>query len=106
LFVLLPIVTILQPLLPVALAVTLILTGFACATLALSLVKDATERGAMVITAMAFALLEPWLGLLIGVVSVALLVGPTVFIPEKHDVQEFGPIASRKKAAGGDAKPE
>lgn len=106
LFVFLPIVTVLQPLLPVALAVTLILTGFACATLALSLVKDATERGAMVITAMAFALLEPWLGLLIGVITVATLVGPKVFIPEQHEIQEFGPIASRSKAEGGAAKPE
>ena len=49
LFIFLPFVTLLQPLLPLALAVTLILTAFACATLALSLVNDATERGAMVI---------------------------------------------------------
>ncbi|MGQ9425697.1 hypothetical protein ACXYTJ_08520 [Gilvimarinus sp. F26214L] len=96
LFVLLPIVTLLQPLLPVALAVTLILTGFACAMLALSLVKDATERGAMVVTAMAFALLEPWLGLIIGVVTVATLVGPKVFLPD-HEVEDFGPITAHKK---------
>lgn len=87
LFVLLPVVTLLQPLLPVALAVTLILTGFACAILALSMVRDATERGAMVITAMAFAIMEPWLGLLIGLVTVALLVGPKVFIPEQDEAQ-------------------
>src|SRR5690606_31442565 len=107
LFVLLPIVTLLQPLLPVALAVTLILTGFACAMLALSLVKDATERGAMVVTAMAFALLEPWLGLLIGLVTVATLVGPKVFLPN-HEVEEFGPVTAHKKPAvpAADETPE
>ena len=48
LFVVLPFVTLLEPLLRLALAVTLVLTAFVCATLALSLVHDATERGAFV----------------------------------------------------------
>jgi hypothetical protein len=87
LFVLLPLVTLLQPLLPVALAVTLILTAFACATLALSLVQDATERGAMVITAMAFSVFEPWLGLMVGVVTIAALCGPKVFMPNKETTE-------------------
>jgi hypothetical protein len=82
LFILLPLVSLLEPLLPVALAVTLILTAFACATLALSLVNDATERGAMVITAMAFSLFEPWLGLLIGLITIASLCGIGVFMPK------------------------
>lgn len=84
LFIFLPLVTLLQPLLPLALAVTLILTAFACATLALSLVQDATERGAMLITAMAFSVFEPWLGLLVGIITVAALCGVKVFIPEKE----------------------
>ncbi|MFT6267951.1 MAG: hypothetical protein ACJAVV_000756 [Alphaproteobacteria bacterium] len=84
LFILLPLVTLLEPLLPVALAVTLILTAFACATLALSLVSDATERGAMVITAMAFSLFEPWLGLLVGLITIAALCGFKVFLPAKE----------------------
>ena len=83
LFILLPIVTLLEPLLPVALAVTLILTAFACATLALSLVNDATERGAMVITAMAFSLFEPWAGLFIGIATIVGLCGMRIFSPEK-----------------------
>ncbi len=82
LFLLLPLVTLLEPLLPVALAVTLILTAFACATLALSLVDDATERGAMVITAMAFSLYEPWQGLLIGLFTIIVLCGVKVFMPK------------------------
>ena len=84
LFVLLPLVTLLEPLLPVALAVTLILTAFACATLALSLVDDATERGAMVITAMAFSLFEPWQGLLIGIFTIVVLCGAKVFKPQQE----------------------
>jgi hypothetical protein len=83
LFIFLPLVTLLQPLLPVALAVTLVLTAFACATLALSLVHDATERGAMVITAMAFSIFEPWLGLLVGIITIVALCGVGVFKPKK-----------------------
>jgi len=85
LFILLPLVTLLKPLLPVALAVTLVLTAFACATLALSLVKDATERGAMVITAMAFSVFEPWIGLLVGVITIVGLCGVNVFKPQKAE---------------------
>ncbi len=88
LFMVLPIVTLLQPLLPVALAITLILTGFACATLALNLVKDATERGAMVLTAIALSLFEPWVGLLIGLAAIVMIVGPQIFIPEKKTSNE------------------
>jgi hypothetical protein len=83
LFILLPLVTLLEPLLPLALAVTLVLTAFACATLALSLVQDATERGAMVITAMAFSTFEPWLGLLVGIIVIAALCGFQIFMPKK-----------------------
>lgn len=84
LFILLPLVTLLEPLLPLALAVTLVLTAFACATLALSLVQDATERGAMVITAMAFSVFEPWLGLLVGIIVIIALCGYKVFTPVKE----------------------
>jgi hypothetical protein len=88
LFVFLPLVTLLEPLLPLALAVTLILTAFACATLALSLVNDATERGAMLITAMAFSVFDPWLGLLIGVITIVVLCGPKVFSPNAADAPD------------------
>jgi hypothetical protein len=85
LFLLLPLVSLLEPLLPLALAVTLVLTAFACATLALSLVQDSTERGAMVITAMAFSVFEPWLGLLVGIIVIAALCGFEVFVPKEDD---------------------
>jgi hypothetical protein len=85
LFIVLPIVTLLQPLLPIALAVTLLLTGFACATLALNTVTDTTERGAMVLTAIAFALFDPWTGLLAGLATIVVVVGPHVFLAKKAD---------------------
>lgn len=85
LFVVLPIVTLLQPLLPIALAVTLLLTGFACATLALTAVTDSTERGAMVLTAIAFSLFDPWTGLLAGLATILVVVGPHVFLKAKAD---------------------
>jgi hypothetical protein len=85
LFLLLPLVSLLEPLLPLALAVTLVLTAFACAALALSLVQDSTERGAMVITAMAFSVFEPWLGLLVGIIVIAALCGFEVFVPKEDD---------------------
>jgi ABC-type antimicrobial peptide transport system permease subunit len=56
-----------------------VLTAFACAILALSQVQDATERGAMVITAMAFSVFEPWVGLLVGIAVIVALCGPQVF---------------------------
>jgi len=84
LFIVLPIVTLLQPLLPIALAVTLLLTGFACATLALTAVTDSTERGAMVLTAIAFSLFDPWTGLLAGLATIVVVVGPQVFFPAKQ----------------------
>jgi hypothetical protein len=92
LFVFLPLVTLLEPLLPLALAVTLILTAFACATLALSLVNDATERGAMLITAMAFSVFDPWLGLLIGVITIVVLCGPKVFSPNATDAPDANDV--------------
>jgi len=97
LYVVLPMVTLLDPLLPLALAVTLILTGFACATLALSLVTDPTERGAMVLTAMAFALFKPAIGLLIGLVAIIVLCGPGVFLPG-HKKEDAGSTQDQSSA--------
>jgi hypothetical protein len=38
----------------------------------------------MVITAMAFSIFEPWLGLLVGIIVIAALCGFQVFIPKKE----------------------
>jgi len=42
----------------------------------------------MVITAMAFSLFEPWLGLLVGIITIAGLCGFKVFMPSKQEDQE------------------
>jgi hypothetical protein len=87
LFIFLPLVTLLQPLLPLALAITLILTGFSCAMLALSLVKDATERGVMVVIAISLCVFEqPWVGMLVGLITVFALLGPRSFINQKVEL--------------------
>lgn len=72
---LLPLLTGLQPLMGIALSLTLVLTGFACAYVAMAIVIHPAERGVALMTGMAIALFEPWIGLLVGIVSVVLLIG-------------------------------
>lgn len=75
LFFLLPLLTGLQPLLGVALSLTLVLTGFACAYVAMSIPKNNTSRGTVVLIGAALAFFEPWIGLTFGVLATILLVG-------------------------------
>jgi len=75
LFVLLPLVTGLRPLLGVALSLTLVLTGFACAYIAMAIPRNNTSRGAVVLIGTGLALFEPWIGLLFGIITTLLLVG-------------------------------
>lgn len=72
---LLPLITLLKPILPVALILTLMLTAFACAYVALSLVEGDEERGVAILGGMALALFDAWLGLLVSVAATFLLVG-------------------------------
>lgn len=71
---LLPLLTALKPLLGIALSLTLILSGFACAYIGMTLPRDASSRGAALLSGAGIALLEPWQGLLLGIVVCALLV--------------------------------
>lgn len=103
LFIVLPIVTTLQPLLPIALAVTLLLTGFACATLALTTVKDSQERGAMVLTAIAFSVFDPWTGLLAGLATILVVVGPHVFFPKRETVDSQTTVSGGTAATKADS---
>jgi len=75
LFFLLPLLTGLQPLLGVALSLTLVLTGFACAYVAMSIPRNNTSRGTVVLIGAALAFFEPWIGLAFGVLATILLVG-------------------------------
>lgn len=72
---LLPLLTGLKPLFGIALSLTLFLTGFACAYVAMAMTRQPTERGVVLLTGMSLALFEPWIGLLVGVVATVLLVG-------------------------------
>jgi hypothetical protein len=75
LFFLLPLLTGLQPLLGVALSLTLVLTGFACAYVAMSIPTNNTSRGTVVLIGAALAFFAPWIGLTFGVIATLVLVG-------------------------------
>ena len=78
-FLLLPVVTFLRPFMPIALVLTLILTGFACSFVALSMPRGREERGVMLLTAFFLVFFEPWVGLVIGILAVLLLLGRDAF---------------------------
>ena len=75
----LPLLTLLKPFMFIALVLTLILTGFACSYVATAMVKDRTERGVMLMTAVTLAFFAPTLGLAVGIVGSFLLIGPSAF---------------------------
>ncbi len=64
---LVPVVTFMKPLLPVALSITLILTGFACAYIAISMVKTPASQGYAFFVGMVIAKFGPAWGLGIGI---------------------------------------
>ena len=71
----LPLLTGLKPLLGIALSLTLVLSGFACAYIGMTIPRDATSRGTALLTGTALAVFEPWLGLLVGISACLLMVG-------------------------------
>lgn len=64
---LVPVVTFMKPLLPVALSITLILTGFACAYIAISMVKTPAAQGYAFFVGMIISKFGPAWGLGIGI---------------------------------------
>lgn len=74
-FLLMPLLTGLKPLMGIALSLTLVLTGFACAYVAMAIPREPTERGVVLLTGVALALFAPWIGLLVGILATLLLVG-------------------------------
>jgi len=74
-FFLLPVLTGLKPLLGIALSLTLVLTGFACAYIAMAIPRDNTSRGTVLLIGAALAFFQPWIGLLVGVLATLALVG-------------------------------
>ena len=74
-FFLLPILTGLKPLLDIALSLTLVLTGFACAYVSMAIPRTNTSRGTVLIIGTSLAFFEPWIGLAIGLIATIALVG-------------------------------
>ena len=72
---LLPLLTGLQPLLGVALAITLVTTGFACAYIGMGIPRTNAERGSAVLGGVALSLFDPWIALAAAVACWWLLVG-------------------------------
>lgn len=75
LFFLLPLLTGLKPLLGIALSLTLVITGFACAYIAMAIPKTNASRGAVLMIGAGLAFFEPWVGLLFGLLTTVLMVG-------------------------------
>ena len=103
LFFILPLVTGLQPLLGIALSLTLVLTGFACAYIAMAIPRNNASRGAVVMIGAGLAFFEPWVGLLFGVLTTLLLVGwdrSVEPIPEEHEDAPVAPMPVKLEAEG------
>ena len=81
----LPIITALAPMMSIALSISLVLTGFACAYVAMAIPETPEERGVALLTGVALTLFAPWLGLLVGILATFLIVG---FKKIEHDIHE------------------
>ena len=79
----LPLITLLKPFLDIALILTLILTGFACAYIAMALPRTSQERGVALMTAFMLVYFDSWIGLLAGLAACLFLLGPDSFRDEE-----------------------
>ena len=89
---LLPLLTGLQPLLGVALAITLVTTGFACAYIGMGIPRTNAERGSAVLGGVALSLFDPWIALAAAVACWWLLVG------REPRAAAAAPTATRERA--------
>jgi hypothetical protein len=70
-----PVIELLRPVLPIAFSLTLILTGFACAYVALAMLLERVDRGIAVVTAMVMMYFSTTAGLVVGLVLTIALLG-------------------------------
>ena len=76
LYMVLPLLYGLRPLMGIALSLTLVLTGFACAYVAMGIPKTQIERGVVILMAVALAIFpNPWIGMTVGIFATLSLVG-------------------------------
>lgn len=71
----LPLITGVRPLMEATLFLTLSLSAFVCASLALELPRSATERGTLFLIGIGLAVFPPWIGLVAGLLISLLLCG-------------------------------
>ncbi len=86
-----PLVSFMRPILPVALSITMILTGFACAYVAMRMVNTPTSQGYALFIGLVIVKFGPAWGLIIGVALFLLLLvqrKPTVAIPYEIDMKK------------------
>ncbi len=65
----LPVVTFLKPFMPIALMLTLVLTGVACTKLAVKIAADNMDKALMLMIALLLTFFAPWIGLSIGLIA-------------------------------------
>ena len=96
LYLIAPLVIFLQPLMGVALSLTLVLTGFACAYIAMAVAHTQVERGVALLTALtlAFYAENPWIGMTVGIVATVLLVGGREATHQVGDLRKEGDAAA------------
>ena len=88
LYMLLTLLTVLKPMMGIALSLTLVLTGFACSYVAMEIPRTNVERGVVILMAMTLAFFaNPWIGIIVGTVATFALVG---FSGEKADALTHG----------------
>ena len=75
LYVTLPFITLMKPLMQMALTLTLILTGFACAYVAMAIPKKNSEMASALLIAVFKTFFSAWIGLLIGILLSIFVVG-------------------------------
>ena len=92
----LPLITLLKPFLNIALILTLILTGFACAYIAMALPRTSQERGVALMTAFMLVYFDSWIGLLAGIAACLLLLGPDSFRDEEN-LEKASRLTSRQQ---------
>ena len=75
LYVTLPFITLMKPLMQMALTLTLILTGFACAYVAMAIPKKNSEMASALLIAVFITFFSAWIGLIIGILLSLFVVG-------------------------------
>ena len=75
LYVTLPFITLMKPLMQMALTLTLILTGFACAYVAMAIPKKNSEMASALLIAVFITFFSAWFGVLMGILLSIFVVG-------------------------------